>query len=171
MLSLTVLFTICLLQTDLHAERISDEVIDQDWIMAGWGGALAGTWYDDEGMYDFFGNWIEGKFAGASPYAFFWNLYGKPVKCYYSDFAKLSNNKGTKFKLGEHASEGWVSHDEWFVDSNYYHWEVTEEHWGGYDIENECKLELKEEIKLDGVRKTVTIHTFKAVSKLSFDLE
>ena len=120
MLLLTVLFTFCLLQTDLHAVRIVDEDKDQDWIFPGWGGALAGTWYDDEGMYDKNGNWIEGKFAGASPYAFFWNLYRKPVKCYYSDFAKLSNNKGSKYPTKDDASEGWVSHDEWFVDSNYF---------------------------------------------------
>lgn len=124
-LTLTVLFTICLLQTDLHAEHFSDQVKDQSWFIAGWGGALAGTWYDDEGMYDKNGNWIEGKFAGASPYAFFWNLYGKPVKCYYSDYAKLTNNKGTRYLPKDDASEGWVSHDKWFVDSNYYNWDVT----------------------------------------------
>lgn len=169
-LLLTVFFTSCLLQTDLFAGYISDQDADEGYILvnAGWGGAIAGTWYDDEGMYDSSGNWIEGKFAGASPYAYFWNNWGAPVKAYYSDEAKLSNNKGTKYPTKSKASEGWVPHDDWFVDSSSYVWDVTNEPWGNYDVRNECRLELKAHRNPDGV--VITLETFQAISELSFEI-
>ena len=168
-LSLTVLFTICLLQTDLHAERIVDEDRDEDWLFEGWGGTLAISWYDDEGMHDKNGNWIEGKFAGASPYAFFWNISIGSIKCYYSDYAKLSNNKGTKYPIKQDASEGWVAKNDWFVDSNYYNWDVTDAPWGKYTVRNDCKLELKKHRNPDGV--LISLRKFHAISELEFDID
>lgn len=169
-LSLVVLFTICLLQTDLHAERINNENKDQDWFMEGWAGAIALTWYDDEGSYDKTGaNWTEGRFAGASPYGFFWNTSIGAIRCYYTDFAKLTNNKGTKFPIKEDASAGWVAHNEWYVDSNYYKWDVTDARWGTYDIWNECIVELKAPRGPNG--ETRTIQKFNAISELEFDIK
>ena len=165
-LSLTILLIICLLQTDLQAEHFTDEDLKQAWLMEGWGGATVLTWYNDEGMYDKQGNWIEGKFAGASPYGFFWNTSIGAIKCYYSDFAKLTNNRGTKYPIKEDASAGWVAHNEWYVDSNYYKWDVTDARWGNYDIWNECIVELKAPRGPNGA--TRTIERFKAISELEF---
>ncbi len=74
-----------------------------------------------------------------------------------------------KYPIKEDASESWIGKKEWYVDSNYYHWDVTDAPWGKYTVKNECIVELKAPRGVNGA--TRTIKRFKAVSELEFDIK